>query len=66
VLGDRHPGRGVIAELDEVCDAPVDTLQLGLAIARLARRGDQLVGDPEPLLRMGRPPECDVAGAEGL
>ena len=58
--------RLAVAELEQVGDAPVDALQLGLAVVGRARRRDQLVGDREALLGVGRAPERDVPRAQGL
>ncbi len=66
MLGDRRAQRVQLAQLEEVGDAPVDALELRLAVARLGGGADQLVGDGEPLLRVRGAPQRDVAGVERL
>ena len=63
---DRLLGGGAVAELEEIDDAPVDALQLRLAVARSAGRADQLVRYRETLLDVGRAPERDVMRVQRL
>ena len=51
---DRLLGGGAVAQLEEIDDAPIDALQLRLAVSRSAGRTDQLVRDRETLLDVGR------------
>ena len=66
MVGDRLQQGLAVAELEQVGDAPVDPLQLGLAVVGRARLRDQLVGDGEALLGVGGAPERDVPRAQGL
>ena len=54
-----------VAELEQVGDAPVVRLELGVAVAGVARRGDHLVGDRQALLDAVGPPQRHVPRAQG-
>ena len=64
VAGDLLAAGGHVAELEEVGDPPVARLQLGVALAGLARRRDHVCRGRKPLLDAVRAPERDVAGVE--
>jgi hypothetical protein len=55
---------GHVAELEEIRDAPVARLELGVAVPGLARDGDHLVGDVKPLVRAIRSPQRHVPRAQ--
>ena len=57
------PGRH-LPELEQVCDAPVVGLQLGVAVAGLARGSDHLVCDRQALLDAVGPPQRHVPRAQ--
>ena len=52
------------AELEQVHDAPVAGLQLGLAVAGRRGRGEHVAGHGQPLGDMVRGPQRDAAGVE--
>ena len=58
------PGRHV-AELEQIRDAPVVRLQLGVSVAGLACGGDHLVGDGQSLLDAVGAPQRHMPRAEG-
>ena len=53
------------AELEQVGDAPVTSLQFGVAVAGLARGSDHLVGYRKALLDTIGPPQRYMSRAEG-
>ena len=55
-----------LAELEQIRDAPVDALELRLAIPARGGCGHELLGDRQSLLRVIGAPERDMPGAEGL